>query len=179
MTDLSNSQQSSDSAQKTVFNLPSKPFFRVSDALTGGLLAVNWIYPLYHLRNLSETIPMQYSITGAINWSASKHLIFLLPISATIAYVSYLYRKAKPEQLLFPLKAPQGKPEKVSVLATTLKKALGVFTQAAVLAGSVLLVKGPLVSQATRGKWIQAGLVSSGFTLVLLYSGIHYLLNKN
>ncbi len=179
MTELSNSQQSTESTQKLVFNLPSKPFFRVSDALTGGLLAVNWIYPLYHLRNLSETLPMQYSITGAINWSASKHLIFLLPISATIAYVSYLYKKVKPEKQLFPLKTPKNKPEKVSMLATALKKALGVFSQAAVLAGSVLLVKGPLMSQATRGKWIQSGLVTSGLTLLLLYSGVHYLLNKN
>ena len=158
---------------------PVKPFFKVSDVLAGGLLAANWIYPLYHLGNLSETIPMQFSLTGAINWSASKYLILVLPVSATIAYFSYLYRKVEPKEALFPLKVPENKPEKASVLATTLKKVISIFSQASVLAGSVLLVKGPLVSQATRGKWIQTGMVSSALTIVFLYSGIHYLLNKN
>jgi len=178
MTDQSK-QTLTETPQSELFGFSSKPFFKVSDVITGGLLAVNWIYPLCHLKNLSANIPMQYSLTGAINWSGSKYLMFVLPISATISYFCYLYKKMTPEQQLFPLKVPQNKPEKVSMLAKALTKALGIFTQATILAGSALLVKGPLASQVTRGKWIKAGFVSSGLAILFLYSGINFLLNKN
>jgi len=156
---------------------PFKSFFKASDFLVGGLLAANWIYPAYHLKRLAENIPMQYSLTGAINWSGSKYLIFLLPVAATFSVLSNYFWPKNDERTLYPLKVPANKPEKVNTLATYLKKMLGVITQASVLAGAVLLVKGPTASQGTRAKWINTGLVVGLVAILGTYLETHYLLH--
>ena len=157
---------------------PFQTFFKVSDFIAGGLLVTNWIYPLYNFNKLPETLPMQYSLTGAINWSGNKRLIFLLPIGAIISYISYHFWRKSDEKILFPLKAPQNKPQKVKTLATTLSKVLEIFGQACLLAGSVLLIKGPTLAQGDRAKCIQGGLALGIISLLSAYLGINHLLHR-
>jgi len=159
-------------------NFPFRGFFKLSSVISTGLLAANWIYPLNNFKQLAENIPMQYSFSGAINWIGNKYLIFLLPLGATITYLKYLFRKISPERELFPLSTNQNNPRKIEYVALTLRSLLGVITQAAVLAGSYLLVRGPKVSQATRATWIRTGLAVGGVLIALTYLEASYLLNR-
>jgi len=158
-------------------NLPFRGFWKLSNVISTGLLAASWIYPLHFWKQIAETVPMQYSLTGAINWVGSKKLIFLLPLGATIAYLRPLVQKISPERELFPLSSSQNNPRKMEYVAKTLRSLLGVITQAAVLAGSILFVKGPTVSQVTRASWIRTGLAVAGVLVALSYGEASYLLN--
>ena len=154
---------------------PFQTYCKATDFLTGGLLALNWALPLYSLRNLPEMIPMQYSLTGAINWSANKYLILVLPLSATINYLATYYRKKKPEKTLFPIEAPAGNPHKTEKLASILERAIGVLVQDALLAGSVLLIKGFTLDKASRATAVRIGLAVTAAAFATPYLAVRYL----
>lgn len=151
----------------------------VSGILTAGLVAANWIYPLYHIGKLPETLPLSYSLSGAINWSGNKYLLLSLPIGATIAYLRDYFFPRSTAQALFPLRVPQANPVKISRLANTLNRALGIITQVSVLAGAVLLVKGLEAAPKTRQSWILSGVITGVLAIVFSYAGVHHSLNDN
>jgi len=170
-----------DHDQIEVCGLPEFPFgifHKVSDIITGGILAVNWIYPLLHIKKIAQTIPISYSLQGAVNWSGKKYLIFLVPLGATVTYLHYLYQMLHPDRALFPIRAPENvNPGKIATLAKTLTKIVSFYTQLFLLATSALLVKGPGLDKEIRAKWIKRGILANIILTVLTYGGIRYLLN--
>lgn len=151
----------------------------VSDYLLAGLLAVNWAYPFYHISKLPSTIPMQYSWKGAVNWSGSKYLMFLLPIGASLAYYQRVYRPLEAKKVLFPLKVPEGADtKKVSTVVNVFRKIRGAVAQTAILAASVLLVKGINESASTRATWIRGGILGWVLATLFAYSGAQIALKR-
>jgi len=158
-------------------NFPFAAFHRVSDIVTTGLLAANWIYPVSHFKDLPNSIPISYSLKGAINRLGNKYLIILLPVGASILYFHYLYRIMHPDAALFPIKAPPINPGKISILAKTLTKLLSFISQGCILAGSYLLVKGIGLNQDQRASLVQTFILSGIVGTSISYMGIYYLLN--
>jgi len=163
-----------------VCGLPDFPFgvfYKISDIITGGVLAANWIYPLFYIKKIAERIPLNYSLKGAVNWSGNKYLIFLVPVGATITYLHYLYQMLHPDRALFPIRAPENaNPGKISALAKTLTKVVSFYTQVFFLAASALLVKGPGLEKSLRASLIKKGILANIILTVVTYGGARYLL---
>ena len=154
---------------------PFQKYCKVTDFLTGGLLALNWALPLYSLHNLPEKIPMQYSLTGAVSLYGSKYLMLMLPLSATINYFAAFYRTKEPQRMLYPVEAPVGNPHKTEKLGSILNRAVGVLTQTALLAGCVLLIKGFTLDKTSRAYSVRIGLIASFAAFATPYLVIRYL----
>jgi len=157
----------------------SLSYHSVSDFLAAGLLAANWAYPLYHLASLPSTIPLHYNFKGAVNWSGSKYFMLLFPLAAILVYYKTVHRPVNEKHVLFPLKAPEGTdPEKVSTIAKILNKVRGAINQTALLAVSVILVKGITASASTRATWVRGKAVFWGLSMLFAFAGAQIALRR-